>query len=167
MAGEVLATAFFQEGKFVQAYSTYGGARRGTPVATFIRVDSEPIRLRCDIEDPDAIVCFDSSLMNPALLAGATAETVVLVNSTRGPEAFSELGDFRIATIDALAIAQQNGLGRIVNSAVLGAFARLMGTPAIDVLTEVIREVSPVKMEQNVQSALDGYRQVRTLGATA
>ncbi len=168
MAGEVLATAFFQEGKYVQAYSTYGGARRGTPVSTFIRVDDDPVRERCDIEEPDAIICFDPSLLSPALLLGSRPDTVVLINSSRGPEEFADLGDLRVATIDALAVAQSNGLGRIVNSTLLGAFARVMGAPSIEVVAEVVRQVSPRKQDENVKSTRDGYELVRILkGATA
>lgn len=164
MAGEVLATTFFRAGMFVQAFSTYGGARRGTPVATFIRVDDKPVRLRCDIEEPDAVVCFDSTLMVPDLLAGATPQTIVLVNSGRPPEEFAHLGCSRIATVDALAIARANQLGRIVNSAVLGALARLLGQPDIDFLAAVIREMSPSKQEENARSAVDGYRLVKVGG---
>jgi pyruvate ferredoxin oxidoreductase gamma subunit len=161
LAGEVLATVFFRGGKFVQAFSSYGGARRGTPVSTFIRVDDRPIQLRCDIEEPDAVICFDATLMGPALLAGTKPETVVLVNSARPPEDFAELGFSGLATVDALAIARSLGLGRIVNSAVLGAFARVIGEPDIDFLAGIIREVSPSKQEQNAQSAYEGYRLVR------
>jgi pyruvate ferredoxin oxidoreductase gamma subunit len=161
LAGEVLATAFFEEGKYVQAYSTYGGARRGTPVSTMIRVDDRPVRERCDIEHPDAILCFDPSLLSPALLSGSGPHTIVLVNSTRGPEEFADLGALRIATVDALAIAQANGLGHIVNSTLLGAFARVMGAPDIEVLLKVIREISPRKGGENARSARDGYDLVR------
>lgn len=161
MAGKLLATSFFREGRYVQAYSTYGGARRGAPVASFIRVDDEPIRLRCDVEEPDAIVCFDPSLFNEDLLGTAGPATVVLVNSERDPSAFRELGEFRLATVDARAIASRNGLGRIVNSAVIGAFARLMGSPGIDLLTGVIREMAPGRVEENARSARDGYRLVK------
>ena len=164
MAGEVLARTYFEEGKYVQAYSTYGGARRGTPVSTFIRVDDAFIRERCDIESPDAIVCFDPSLLNPALLGGAQPGTVVLINSSRPPEAFTDLGDFRIGTLDAIVVAQANGLGRFVNSAILGAFARMLGSPTMDALTATLLQVSPAKPEQNAQCARDGYRMVSILG---
>jgi pyruvate ferredoxin oxidoreductase gamma subunit len=162
MAGEVLAEAFFEAGKWVQAFSSYGGARRGTPVLTAIRVDDKPVRLRSNIEHPDAIVCFDPSLLGPALLEGAQANTVVLVNSSKAPEEFSEYGDFRWATIDGISIAVKNGLGRIVNSAVLGAFARVMGAPEMESLARTVEEVSPVKKPQNAQAARDGYEQVKT-----
>ena len=166
LAGEVLATAYFRDGKYVQAYSTYGGARRGTPVSTFIRVDERPIRERCDIEEPDAILCFDPSLLNPVLLSGAGPDTVVLVNSTRSPEEFCGLGDFRFATLDALEVAQKNDLGRIVNSALLGAFARAMGSPEVRHLSRVVKDVSPRKGDENLQAVLDGYEMVQLLGTT-
>ena len=161
MAGEVLATTYFRQGFFVQAFSTYGGARRGSPVSSFIRVDERPIRLRCDVDEPDAIVCFDSSLLNPALLRGAGVDTVVLVNSSRQPEDFSDLVQFRTATLDGMSVAQANGLNGFVNSAVLGAFVRTMGSPDIDLLAEVVRRLSPAKVEENVQSLRDGYEQVK------
>jgi len=160
MAGKLLANTFFREGQYVQAYSTYGGARRGAPVATFIRADDRPVRLRCDVEEPDAIVCFDPSLLNEKLLAGARTDTIVLVNCPQNPADFNDLGDFRFATIDAIAIASQNSMGRIVNSTLVGALAGVLEAPDIDVLSEVIREVSPAKAGQNVQSARDGYRLV-------
>lgn len=167
LAGEVLATAYFREGMYVQAYSTYGGARRGTPVSTFIRVDERPIRERCDIEEPDAILCFDPSLLNPALLSGSRPETVVLVNSARAPEDFASLGVFRFATLDALEVAQKNNLGRIVNSALLGAFARAMGSPEVHHLSRVVKDVSPRKGDENLQAVLDGYEIAGLLGAAA
>ena len=73
--------AFFAEGHYVQTFATYGGARRGTPVSSSIRVDADPIRLRCDIECADAILCFDDSLLDENLLQRADGETRILVNS--------------------------------------------------------------------------------------
>ncbi len=70
-AGNLLAMAFFAAGRQVQAFSSYGGARRGTPVSSFIRVADRPIRVRCDIEQADAILCFDASLLEGRLLATA------------------------------------------------------------------------------------------------
>ena len=81
LAGNVLAMAFFAEGREVQSFATYGGARRGTPVSSFIRVDDKPIRARCDIERADAILCFDASLLEARLLAAAGPQTLIVVNS--------------------------------------------------------------------------------------
>lgn len=163
-AGEILAHIFFSEGKYVQAYATYGGARRGTPVSSFIRVDEKPIRLRCNIDNPDVILVFDPSLLNEALLKGAGEETLVVINSTQTPEHYASLGKFKIFTIDGMAIAQANRLGRIVNSALVGAVTGLLGQPDIDLVAKVVGETSPVKVEENINSCLDGYRIARERG---
>jgi pyruvate ferredoxin oxidoreductase gamma subunit len=157
LAGQVLATAFFYEGKHIQSFASYGGARRGTAVNAFLRVDEHPILLRCDIDRPDAILCFDPTLLNPLLLKDATPKTKILVNSSQGPESFKELGDYAISTIDARKIAQAHNLGRIVNSALMGAFAALLGAPGLENLLKAIEEMSPVKKEENVASCLEGY----------
>lgn len=164
LAGDILANVFFQEGKYVQAYATYGGARRGTAVSSFIRVDDNPIRLRCNIEDPDVIVCFDPSLLDDVLLKSATEDTLILINSSQPPEFFESLGKFKVVTIDAMAIAQENKLGRIVNTTLVGAVAGLLGRPTLKVLCEVVSDMSPVKVDQNVKSCEDGYRLIRKEG---
>lgn len=160
-AGDIMASAFYKAGNYVQAFSTYGGARRGTPVSTFIRVDDKPIRLRCDIENPDAIVCFDPSLIDVLQLNLLSNDTKILINSINTPEHFPELAGFQISTIDGLSIAKANNLGRIVNSALLGGLAALIKAPDIDLLCSVVRAKSPVKLDQNVQACLAGYNSVQ------
>lgn len=95
-AGNLLAQAFFKEGRQVQSFATYGGARRGTPVNSMIRIDDKPIRLRRDIERADAILCFDCSLLDACLLHWAGRETLIMVNSAGLREDYSNLGDYRI-----------------------------------------------------------------------
>ena len=72
-AGNLLAAAFFAQGLQVQCFASYGGARRGTPVSSYLRAAERPIRVRCDIERPDAILCFDASLLEGRLLAAPDA----------------------------------------------------------------------------------------------
>ena len=161
LAGNLLAMAFFAEGREVQSFATYGGARRGTPVSSFIRVDDRPIRLRCDIEQADALLCFDASLLEGRLLAVARRDTIIVVNSRRAPhELAAQLPGYRVMPVDGLAIAQQRGLGRIVNSALLGAFARALGSPSMDTLSRTVGEAAPKSKEQNVAACLDGYRMI-------
>lgn len=159
MAGNILAEMYFQEGRHVLAYATYGGARRGTPVSSSLRVDDKPIRMRCNIENPDAIVCFDPSLLSGSdLLSTATEKTLVLINSSRPATEFAHLGGFRIVSIDATKIASNNQLGRIVNTTLVGALLGLMSYTNIDLLQKVVGETSPVKAENNVAACMDGYR---------
>ncbi len=156
-AGNLLALAFFAEGKQVQSFASYGGARRGTPVTSMIRVDEKPIRLRCDIEQPGAILCFDRTLLDARLLQRANQDTLIMVNSTGSPDDYSSLGNYRIFPIAGAAIAQEHKLGRIVNSALLGAFCCLLGAPAVDTMCTTIFESAPVKQDENVAACRAGF----------
>jgi len=160
-AGNLLALAFFEEGKQVQSFASYGGARRGTPVTSMIRVDDKPVRLRCDIERADAILCFDRSLLDARLLQRANRDTLIMVNSTGSQADHSSQGDYRIFPIDAVTISQEHKLGRIVNSALLGAFCCLLGTPAVETMSATILESAPVKPDENVAACRAGYEVAR------
>jgi len=155
-AGNLLARGFFAQGRQVQAFASYGGARRGTPVSSFLRVDDRPIRLRCDIEQADAILCFDASLLQPPLLSRATPDTIIVVNSVHSRAEWREkLPAFRVLPVDAIAISRAQGLGRIVNSALLGALARALDAPRLDGLCELLLQ-GPLG-EENAAACTVGY----------
>jgi pyruvate ferredoxin oxidoreductase gamma subunit len=161
-AGNLLAKACFAEGRQVQAFASYGGARRGTPVSSFIRVDDRPVRLRCDIERADAILCFDASLLQGALLAAANADTLIVVNSAHDAAHFrGVLPGYRVIPVDGLAISRRQGLGRIVNSALLGGLACAVGDPPLAVLERLLLEESPKLHDANVAACTEGYRAVQ------
>jgi pyruvate ferredoxin oxidoreductase gamma subunit len=168
LAGTLLASAFFAEGREVQSFATYGGARRGTPVSSFIRVDDRPIRLRCDIERADALLCFDASLLEGKFLATAGPRTLIVVNSRRPPEHLAQaLPGYQLLPVDGLEIAQRHGLGRIVNSALLGALAAAVGAPSLQTLEASIAEEAPKKAEENVAACVEGYRRIEAQLAKA
>ncbi len=161
-AGNLLAMAYFAQGRHVQAFASYGGARRGTPVSSFIRVDDRPVRLRCDIQRADAILCFDATLLQGPLLAAAHSETLIVVNSGRSAADFREtLPGYRVIPVDGLAISRGQGLGRIVNSALLGGLARAVGDPPLAVLEKLLLEQSPKLRAENVAACAEGYRCVQ------
>ncbi|MCC6853087.1 MAG: 2-oxoacid:acceptor oxidoreductase [Comamonadaceae bacterium] len=163
-AGNLLAAAYFAAGREVQCFASYGGARRGTPVSSFLRVDDRPVRLRCDIERADAILCFDASLLGPALLACADAHTRIVVNSSRPAAEFAPLAPGRLVLpVDALGLARRHGLGRIVNSALVGALARTVGGITLPVLNAAIAAGSPRLAEANVAACSDGWEAAERL----
>jgi pyruvate ferredoxin oxidoreductase gamma subunit len=162
-AGTLLATAFFAEGHQVQSFASYGGARRGTPVSSFIRVDDRPVRVRCDIEHADAILCFDASLLEGPLLTTARPDTPIVVNSSRTrQELATRLPGYEVIPVDGIAIARRHGLGRIVNSALLGALARAIAAPKLSVLTRVLIDETPKLHDENIAACEEGYRCVDT-----
>ena len=65
IASKLLAVALFREGNDVQAFPAFGVERRGAPVTAFRRVAREPIRLRCEITEPDDLIVLDPTLLGP------------------------------------------------------------------------------------------------------
>lgn len=150
VAGNQLAQAFFAEGRYVQSFATYGGARRGGPVASSIRVDDRPVQLRCNIERADAVLCFDSSLLEPNFLKVADRDTRIVVNTAKPREELAALGDYRIIPVDGRRIALEFGMGKVVNSALLGAFVAILAAPQLDTLCGVIEQTAPALKDRNV-----------------
>ncbi len=160
-AGNMLAQAFFDEGQYVQTFATYGGARRGTPVMASIRIDDHPIRARSNIERASALLCFDDSLLDAGFLKLAGTDTLVMVNSARPAADFAALGDYDIRAVDGKAIARANDLGKVVNSALLGAFVAALGAPGIETMAGVVERAAPVRKPENVAACRSAFDLIR------
>ncbi len=161
VASEILGRAFFMEGRYAQCFSIFGGERRGAPVTSFLRVDDQPILLKCQIRNPDHIILFDLSLTNELeICKELKSGGMVLINTDRKIESFSEMRVFKIGLIDATSIAQGIGLGDMCNTAMLGAYARLFPLVKIETLIEVIKKMVPSKVEGNIQAVKEAYEKV-------
>jgi 2-oxoacid:acceptor oxidoreductase gamma subunit (pyruvate/2-ketoisovalerate family) len=55
-SAEMLALGAISEGKFAQAFPSFGPERRGAPVQAFVRIGAQPIRVRSSITEPDVVV---------------------------------------------------------------------------------------------------------------
>ncbi len=166
--GQLLAMAYFSCGHFVQTFATYGGERRGAPVTTFVRVADQPISRRCDVERPDLVMLFEPTfLADGSGLTGLRPGVPILINTVQGPEQFSHYGEHRFATIDALGIARANGLGRIVNTAMLGALCRLVGDVTPAQIEAVLQAQMPQKTAANINAFHQAYTSVQFSGEVA
>lgn len=167
IASKLLASALFLEGQSVQSFPAFGVERRGAPVTAFLRHSSKPILLRCEIDSPDELIVLDPTLIQAIdVTSGLKNGGSILVNSELPPSAYPDLvGRFRVATVDAGAIAQRHHLGSktqpIVNTAILGAFAAFLGTVSIDTLCRAIRDEIPVRPEDNVAAAREAAEALR------
>jgi 2-oxoacid:acceptor oxidoreductase gamma subunit (pyruvate/2-ketoisovalerate family) len=167
IASKVLAEALFREGWDVQAFPAFGVERRGAPVAAFVRADLKPIRLRCQVERPDALIILDPTLLDdPATLTGLAPEGWVVVNTDLDPAFLPIPLAFRVAAVDASGIALRHGLGSasapIVNTAILGAFARATGSVSLPALRAAIAAAVPAKAAQNAAAAAEAFTRTRT-----
>ncbi len=168
MAAQILASALFREGRSVQSFPAFGMERRGAPVAAFVRFDDRPIRLRSQIYAPDHIIVLDHHLLHTAaVLTGLKPKGWVIVNCNHQDKRLGVPEDFRLAVVDASGIAAMNRLGStsipIVNTAILGAFARATGLVGIDSVVAAIGESVPVKAQENVHAARQAYDFTETL----
>jgi len=168
IASKVLAHAFFQNGKWVQAFPAFGVERRGAPVTAFLRVDDAPIRVRCQIYRPDQLLVLDPTLLHAVdVTTGFKQGGLILINSEVMPEALVDLNLFQVATVDANAIAIAYGLGSleqpIVNTAILGAYAKASGLLTLEEIGQAIEENVPIstQAQANVAAARQAYEQVR------
>lgn len=162
-ASKILALAAFSEGKYVISFPFFGTERRGAPVTAFTRIDSEPIMLKTQIYNPDAVIILDSYVMSSAdVTAGMVRDSYFIVNTQKSP---SDLpGNYKTATVDATSIAIERGLGDrtnpIINTAMIGAFARATGMISRESAIGAVRDLSPRKKEENALAAADAYDSV-------
>ncbi|MCF8054782.1 MAG: 2-oxoacid:acceptor oxidoreductase family protein, partial [Deltaproteobacteria bacterium] len=92
---ELLATAAIDEGKFAQAFPSFGPERRGAPVEAFNRVDDKQIKVRSRIYNPDVVVVLDGSLVGTVnVVLGLKKEGLLIVNSSETIEKVRELLGF-------------------------------------------------------------------------
>ena len=89
-AAELLAAAAFREGRYAQAFPSFGSERMGAPVMSFCRIDDRPILTHEPVTEPDALIIQDPTLLRQAEeFAGLGPDGYMLINSARG---FGELG---------------------------------------------------------------------------
>jgi 2-oxoacid:acceptor oxidoreductase gamma subunit (pyruvate/2-ketoisovalerate family) len=160
VASEILARACFEEGLYPQCYSLFGGERRGAPVASFVRINDTKIYLKCDIDHPDHLILFDKTFINEKEIIGQVAPGGVLLLHTDGKYQPDIVKSYTLGTIKALEISKKNGLGSIVNTAILGAYVRLSQIVNLDTILKVIQEAVPVDIEQNLAAAQEAYEKV-------
>jgi pyruvate ferredoxin oxidoreductase gamma subunit len=155
LAAELLAVAAFEDGKYGQAFPAFGGERRGAPVKAFVRLDSQPIRLRHRVNHPKLLLVLDPSLLElPDLLAGLPAGGLALVNSEKAVQQLAWSAPLRAAAIPATRIALQVFGKPFVNPAMLGAFAALTGFVTLEAVQRAFQHRFPGKIgELNARAA--------------
>lgn len=155
MAAQVLAKAFFLMGFYPQCYSLFGGERRGAPVKSFLRVDRERILLKCEIKKADHLIVMASDLLLEEPIKDHVKEGgLVLVNS-KDP-VFHD-GTIKVVNLDAQKVARECGLGSVINTVMMGAYAKVSRELPLEYIERAIREYVPAKIEENLKAVRLGY----------
>jgi 2-oxoacid:acceptor oxidoreductase gamma subunit (pyruvate/2-ketoisovalerate family) len=166
VASKIMANAVFLDGQYSQSFPAFGVERRGAPVTAFLRVDSTPIRLRTEIYEPDYLVILDQILIEQVpVTQGLKPGGIIIINTNKPPEEYRQTFEgFRVATVQASLIAFQHHLGSsqspIVNTAIIGAVAKVLGIVTMDNLIKAIKDEVPVDSEKNAEAAKDAHQSV-------
>ena len=126
-SAEMLALAAIGEGKYAQAFPSFGPERRGAPVVAFCRIDDKPIRIRANIYEPDLVVVLDASLLKIVNVASGLKPNGILVTNTKeAPEKVKEDLKLknRLAAVDATKIALEILGLPITNTTMLGSLIK-------------------------------------------
>ena len=145
-AAKLLARAAYLDGyRGVTAAPTFGAERRGAPVSASTRISQEPVLVVSQLEEPDAVVVLDYTLLKYEDITGGLHNGGwVVVNTRQSPDELRIEGGFNIATADATGISRDLGLVvaglTVVNTAILGAFIRATEIVDMASLEKAIRE---------------------------
>lgn len=162
-AAELIAMAAFYDGKISQAFPYFGVERTGAPIEAYARVDDSPIRLREQVNEPDIIIVQDPTLLDTIDIArGASQKTLVIINSSKNKnETGIKLPAKNIFIVDATKIAMEKIGRNIVNTTILGAFAKATGLISLRALKKAIEEKFKDKGEEiikkNIQAIEEAY----------
>lgn len=164
-AAELLSVAAFDEGMYAQAFPSFGSERMGAPVVSFCRIDEREIRLREPIEEPDALIIQDVTLLHSVdVFAGLKRDGFILINSTKN---FDELGiadyvgkfpDHHVCDVGATELALKHVGRPVPNAALLGGLAAITKRLHFESVEKAIMEKFPGKVgEANVAAARAAY----------
>lgn len=144
-ASQILATAAFQEGKYAQAFPSFGPERRGAPVTAYTRIDERPIVDRSTIVKADHVIVLAPGVLKTSNPLGGLRETgCAILNVDRSPEDIQRgvaADGIKIFCIDASSISEQVYGKRpipMTNMAMLGAFAAVSGIVQLDTILDIV-----------------------------
>jgi len=162
-SAELLAQAAISEGKYAQAFPSFGPERRGAPVLAFVRISSkQPIKIRAEITQPDVVVVLDSGLLPIVnVTSGLKADGMVIVNTRKQAEQIRQEFsiNWRLATVDATSIAREALGVPITNTTMIGALIRATEIVKLESLFEPLRNRFDRLAERNINAMKRAYEE--------
>jgi pyruvate ferredoxin oxidoreductase gamma subunit len=160
-SAELVAQAAISEGKYAQAFPSFGPERRGAPVLAFVRISGqEPIRIRAEITQPDVVVVLDPGLLSIVNVISGLKENGMLVINTK--KSFKDIGarfktKCKMAKVDATAIAREALGVPITNTTMVGALIRASGVVELESLVEPLKNRFGRLAERNINAMRKAY----------
>jgi pyruvate ferredoxin oxidoreductase gamma subunit len=126
-SAELLALATINEGKYGQAFPSFGPERRGAPVVAFFRADEKQIKVRTEITNPDLVLVLDPSILRIVKVTAGLKDDGILVANTKytADEIRKELDlQCKVAVVNATRIAFEELGIPVTNTTMLGALLK-------------------------------------------
>jgi pyruvate ferredoxin oxidoreductase gamma subunit len=154
-SAELTALAAIEEGKFGQAFPSFGPERRGAPVMAFVRVSDSPIVTREKVYQPDIVIVLDPTLLKIVNVEEGLKEGGVVILNT--PKSAAEIrGEngikARLATVDGTKIAIETMRVPIANTTMLGALIKATGLIQMSCLQGPIKHRFGPIAEKNLKA---------------
>jgi len=159
-SSDLIASAAISEGKYAQSFPSFGIERRGAPVVAFLRISDQFIRTRTDVVSPDVIVVFTVNLLNHRKIRDGLKENGhIIVNSSRSPNDLKS--DFNlkglVASVNASKIAMETINLPIYNTAMMGAFQRVVQLVKLESIEIHLRERFGPRADANINAMRRAY----------
>jgi pyruvate ferredoxin oxidoreductase gamma subunit len=163
-SAELTALAAIEQGKYAQAFPSFGPERRGAPVMAFVRVSETPIRTREKIYTPDIVIVLDPSLLSIVdVSAGLKADGLVILNTKKSAaEIRQETGiKARLALVDASTIAMEVMRIPITNTTMLGALIKASQILPLDALRPPVHQRFGPIAEKNLKACMRAFEETQ------
>ena len=161
-SAELLARAAINEGKYAQAFPSFGPERRGAPVLSFVRISNEQIRIRAEITEPDVVVVLDPSLLRMInVTSGLKDKGTLVINTRKSAEEIKTEFDIkqRLATVDATKIARETLGVPITNTTMIGALLKTTDVVDLESLVEPVKERFHRLADRNINAMKRAYEE--------
>ncbi|MFH1662212.1 MAG: pyruvate ferredoxin oxidoreductase subunit gamma [Candidatus Falkowbacteria bacterium] len=161
-AAELIAIASFKDGKYSQAFPSFGVERTGAPIEAYARINSNPIKTREHVYTPNILIIQDATLLgNVDVAHGCDLKTLVIINTAKDKEQikkFINLPIKNIYAIDATKIALDIIGKNLVNTVILGAFAKVSNLVSLESLKKAIEQKFNEKGKEIVNKNINAIK---------
>lgn len=165
-AAEILAQGAVLEGKFVQAFPSFGPERSGAPIQTFLRVSDQEIRTHEPVLNPDVVVVLDDTLLETENITQDLKEnTILIINSVKKSAELKEQLKFSgpIYAVDASGISLAIIGQPRPNTVILGKIVQLTKVAKLGSIQKEFQEIFEGKIgkeacEKNIEAISEAYK---------
>lgn len=159
-ASQILAMAFFEDGKWAQGFPAFGAERRGSPAMAFVRADEKQILTRSEVYHPEYALVLDPTLLGSIdICKGMECCGTVIANTKHG------MGEMQVKNryaVDLDSIAMKAIGKKFVNLAMLGAFSAVSGLVSMKAISKAIgMRMAGKAAESNIRAAEMAHEMVK------